>query len=277
MAKKKRPQQKNRPNGQNRHPKSGDVSGVPTAPAARKGGTGFYLVLGLVAVAGIGALWYASRGGAPANLPLSVADMEAEASGAAGVSMGPDDAPVTIIEFEDFQCPSCRNFNSMTGRLIRQNYATGDDAIVRWISYDFPVLGQGSWPPALAARCAGAQGRYWEMHDLLYARTEEWQGRPNPNGTFIDLADEIGLDEGQFRTCLEQRTYLQAVAAARNYGESLGVGGTPTLYLNGRPVPHTPRNASYEGMEQLVLEAAEQARAAEAADTAAGDDGATGG
>lgn len=261
MAKKSTNQQKNRPEAVHRNT-----------------GLGFYLILGAVAVVGAGALWYAAfgGGGAPANPPLSVADMEAEASGAAGVSMGPADAPVTIIEFEDYRCPSCRNFNAQTGRLLRQNYATGDDAVLRWVSYDFPVFGQVSWPPAIAARCANDQGRFWEMHDLLYARTESWYGESNPNAAFVDLAGVVGLDVGEFRQCLERRPHLQAIAASRKYGESIGVSSTPSLYLNGRPVPHTPRNTSYAGMEELVLQAVERARAAEQV-RAAEEDGTTGG
>lgn len=242
-------------------------------PVKAKTGPGFYVILALVAIVGVGALWYAgvAGGGAPASPPISVADMEAEASGAAGVSMGPDDAPVTIIEFADFRCPACRGFNAETGRAIRQNYATGDDAIVRWVAYDFPVFGQVSWLPALAARCAEDQGRFWQMHDLLYARTEAWYGESNPNAAFIDLAEVVGLDIDEFRQCLTERPHLEDIAASRRYGESVGVGATPTLYMNGRPLDLDPYS-NYAALEQLVLETAEQARAAEATATEEADD-----
>jgi len=233
----------------------------PGAGARKGGGLGFYLFLGLVAVAGVAWLLLAGRDpGVPEAQPLSVADMEAEASGAAGVSMGPEDAPVTIIEFEDYRCPSCRRFNSLTGKLIRQNYATGDDAIVRWVTYDYPIFGQLSWAPMVAGRCAEAQGRFWEMHDLLYARTEEWYDESNPNSVFIDLAADVGLDVGAFRECLATRPHLRDIAASRKYGESLGVGGTPTLYLNGRRVDTS--QYTYQALERLVLQAADAAESA---------------
>lgn len=249
----------------NRNKRNGPDSSKGAREAANaKTGPGFYLILVLVAIVGVGALWYAGigGGGAPANPPLSVADMEAEASGAAGISMGPEDAPVTIIEFADFRCPACRNFNSQTGRPMRQNYAIGDDAIVRWVAYDFPIFGQVSWPPALAARCAEDQGRFWPMHDLLYARTEAWYGESNPNAAFVDLAEIVGLDIGEFRQCLVERPHLKDIAASRKYGESLGVAATPTLYMNGRPL-ELNRYGSYAALERHVLEAAEQARSAE--------------
>ena len=236
----------------------GAGSGAAPDPKAKKSSGAFYWILGGVAVAGAAALFFAGGGGsgAPDTLPVSVADMEAEASGAAGTSMGPEDAPVTIIEFEDFQCPACRQFNALTGKLIRQQYATGEDAIVRWVSYDYPVLGQNSWPPAIAARCAEDQGRFWEMHDLLYARTEDWIRASNPNAIFVDFAEDLGLDRTAFATCLSERPHLRDVAASRNYGQALGVSGTPTLYLNGRRLSVT-REGDYQSLERLILEAAE--------------------
>ncbi len=233
---------------------------------------GFYLLLGAVALGGIAALILATRGsgGAPETLPPSAADMEAEASAAAGVSMGPEDAPVTIIEFEDFQCPACRNFNATTGRLLRNEFSRGDDAILRWVTYDYPVLGQGSWPPALAARCAEAQGRFWQMHDLLYARTEAWRGESNPNGVFIELAEEIGLDTDRYRECLADRTHLQDVASSLNYGQSLGVNGTPTLYLNGRRL-NLRREGGYQALRDRIVETAAAEGSGEAGGEADGE------
>lgn len=229
----------------------------------------FYLLLGAVALGGVAALIFAMGGGdrAPDVLPPSAADMAAEASAAVGVSLGPDDAPVTIIEFADFRCPSCRNFNATTGKLIRNEFATGDDAIVRWVAYDYPVLGQGSWPPAIAARCAEEQGRFWQMHDLLYARTEEWIEESNPNSAFIDLAEEVGLDVDRYRECLADRTQLQEVAASQNYGQSLGVSGTPTIYVNGRRLPLG--EAGYQALRERIIETAAAAGGAEAGDEAA--------
>lgn len=242
---------------------------APPAATESKGGTLFYWILGGVALAGVAALLFAGSGGsgAPENLPVSVAEMDAEASGSAGVSYGPADALVTVIEFEDFQCPACRQFNALTGKLLRQQYATGDDAILRWVTYDMPVLGQASWPPALASRCAEDQGRFWEMHDLLYARTEDWIRASNPNTVFVDFAEELGLDRTDFTTCLSERTHLEAIASSRNYGEALGVSGTPTLYVNGRRINLT-RDGSFQALERLILDAAETA-AGEAARPAA--------
>jgi protein-disulfide isomerase len=200
---------------------------------------------------------------APELSPPSVAETGAAPSADAGVAMGSPDAPVTIVEFADFLCPACRSFNAVTGKSVRRDFA-GPDGPLRWINYDFP-LNQASWAPALAARCAGQQGRYWELHDLLYARVEDWGTESNPNGKFIDFAESIGLDEDAFRACLSDRAGLQEVGSARRYGESIGVNSTPTLFINGRRIPPRREYYSYAGLESLILQQVAAADSASAA------------
>lgn len=251
-------------------PKQKKGGATPPRPE-KKSSAGFYLILGGVAVAGVAALVLA-RGGdasAPENLPVSVASTNVRGSGAVGISTEGEDAAVTIIEFEDYLCPHCRDFNAVSGKLIRREFATGEDPVVRWVVYEFP-LGQTSWAPALAGRCARDQGAYWEMHDVLFARTEAWASESNPNGTFIDFADQLGLDTDQFRQCLSERAHLSDIAAARKYGESLGVNGTPTLYLNGRKLT-LRTDADYESLKALILEAAAKADSSDGATATASD------
>ena len=222
------------------------------------GGRGFYLLLGGLAIAGIAALVLVrdSGGKAPLQEPLSLAETTAPASADAGVALGAKDAPVTIVEFADFQCPHCRTFNSLTGKAIRRDYA-GADGPVRWINYDFP-LNQASWAPALAARCGEQQGRYWQMHDMIYAMSDTWMRKSNPNKAFMKLANTVGLDEDAFRACLADRSALRDIGAARRYGESLGVNSTPTLFINGRQVPPRQENFTYAGLEKLIRQELEE-------------------
>lgn len=216
------------------------------------GGRRFYLLLGGLAVAGVAALLMArgTEGDALQRLPLSLVETAAPASAAAGIAIGNPDALVTIVEFADYQCPHCRNFNAVAGKAIRRDYA-GADGPVQWINYDFP-LQQTSWAPALAARCGEQQGRYWQLHDLLYARSDEWIGKSNPTKTFVELAETAGLEKDAFRACLADRTGLQAIGAARSYGESLGVNSTPSLFINGQRIPAQQRYFSYAGLQQLI-------------------------
>ena len=233
----------------NRSPKN---RAARSRPSGSSGGRKFYLLLGGLAVAGTAALLMARDGDGDVSQlePLSLAETAVPASAEAGVAMGSSDALVTIVEFADFQCPHCRNFNAVTGKAIRRDYA-GADGSIRWINYDFP-LQQTSWAPALAARCGEQQGRYWQMHDLIYAMSDDWIGKSNPNKTFVELAETLGLDEAAFRACLADRSGLQDVGAARRYGEGLGVNSTPSMFINGRRIPPRQEYFSYAGLAKLI-------------------------
>ncbi|MEE9206889.1 MAG: thioredoxin domain-containing protein [Gemmatimonadota bacterium] len=245
--------------------KSGKQKSRPARSKATSGGNRtFYLVLAGIAVLGAGGLLFAggdSEAQSPVT-PFSVADLTADADANAGVALGPDNAAVTVIEFSDFQCPHCRNFNGLTGRLLRQNYA-GPEGPIRWISYDFPLNFTNSLTSALAGRCAEAQGQFWRMHDLLLARQDEWGRDSSPKDKFVRYAEETGLDSGEFEDCFDERRHLKEIVASRKYGEQLGVTGTPSLFLNGQKI----QAGSYQGIERLIQEAlAASSATAEAAE-----------
>lgn len=216
-----------------------------------KGGKGFYLLVAVVVA--VGGFMVLNAGGgddlgdlSPAAIPVS--DMSADAS--AGTSIGTDEAPAVIMEFSDYLCPHCRQFNSLSGKLLRQNHAaSGGD--LRWVSFDFPLWPE-SWAPAIAAQCAKRQGKYWEMKDLLFARVDSWRTESNPNRKFIDYATDLGLDSGSFKACVDGQETLADVQATRAYGESLGVNSTPTLFFNGARVTQGMDYASLEERIQTV-------------------------
>ncbi len=228
-----------------------------------KGGGGarwFYIGLAVVAVAGVAWLLSAGRigGGDEPLPPLSVAETSGvTADPGAGTSVGPEDAPIVIWDFSDYLCPHCRTFNSMVGKLVRQNYAVPGGS-VRWVSYEFP-LSDRSVPATIAAHCAGEQGRYWEMHDMLFARVEAWATEQNPSDRFVELGGEIGLDKGAFRACLRERPGIAGIIASKKYGEQLGVTGTPTIFVNGELAPRTNQFYTYQGLEAFIRDFTAQA------------------
>lgn len=243
---------------------------------SKKGGGGsggpgkvFYLVLAAVAAGGIAFLVFAGgdgggEGGA-LNAPLPAWASSVEPDSAAGVGTGPEDAPVTVWEFADHQCPHCAQFGTFTGRLLRESYVRGEE-IVRWVQYDYLIGFPNSLSSALAARCAERQGAYWEMHEKLLATQTEWGDQGDPARTYRGYANELGLDADAFAACLSEREPLETVLASHAFGQSIGVSGTPTLFVNGREVDRT----SYEVLERRILEAAEAAGdEEEAADRAA--------
>lgn len=194
----------------------------------------------LIIVAGAG--WLLSqRGGLGSSAALpSPAEFEGLAATvqpdkSVGISLGAPGAPVEIMEFADYSCPHCAQFSSFAGKLLRQNYVETAGAPVHWIAFEFVL---GTFPntisASMAARCAGEQGAYWPYHDMLFARQTQWYTSPNPGNVYGEIAEDLGLDGGDFRACYSEGRYIDEIAAARKYGESLGVGSTPTLFVNGR-------------------------------------------
>ncbi len=247
--------------------KAGQGGAGTQGSAKGGGGKGFYVLLGLVAAGGAAWLVTARGGGVgtgdlPTPEEFAALATTVEADPAVGIALGRPDAPVTILEFADYSCPACRQFASFHGRLIRQNYVEGGGP-VRWVLYDY-VLGifPHSVPASIAARCAGDQGRYWQMHDLLLARQDRWSREANPGSQFLDLAQELGLDRGQLAACIEEGRHLESVAAARKYGEQMGVSSTPTIFFNGRKLDNQRGEIAYESIEAMIRQAVDSAAAA---------------
>jgi len=220
------------------------------AKAKAKGGKGFFILIAAVVV--VGGFLLMNAGGsdeAPELTPISLAGGDIAADMSSGTAMGAEDAPVVIMEFSDFLCPHCRTFNAMSGKLLRQNYAS--TGAVRWISFDFP-LWPDSWAPAIAVQCAKRQGKYYEMKDLLFARVESWSGGGNPNRKFVDYARDLGLDAGAFKSCVDGQETAAAVQASKKYGESLGISSTPSIFFNGEPYQLTGGDYGYGAMEERI-------------------------
>jgi protein-disulfide isomerase len=142
---------------------------------------------------------------------------------------GSIDAPITIVEFSDFQCPFCGRFHVETYPRLREIY--GDR--IRFVYRDFPILSlhPNALLSAQAANCANDQGEYWQYHDLLLTNQDQ-SARP-ALGAF---AEQLGLDMTLFDQCLDSGKYEQEVNADAREGSLYGVTGTPTFFINGRPL-----------------------------------------
>jgi protein-disulfide isomerase len=143
-------------------------------------------------------------------------------------SLGPREAPVTIVEFSDFQCPHCRAAQETLKALLRKYGGK-----VRLVHRDFPVpqLHPGATAAAEAARCADEQDTFWPYQDLLYANPTK-----QAETDLVRYAEELGLDSGRFQECVRQRRHAPAVARGMTEGRNAGVVGTPTFFVNGIPL-----------------------------------------
>lgn len=164
-------------------------------------------------------------------------------------SIGDPDAPVTIVEYTDYQCPFCLRHFRQTFPLIKANYI--DTGLVRYVFKDFPLtsIHPQAFAAAEAARCAGEQEAYVPMHDVLFTKQEEWSGRSDAASLFSQYAAELNLDTAQFDGCMSSGKYEAAVTADLEEGIGFGVGGTPTFFINGH---YLSGAQPYQAFEQRI-------------------------
>ncbi len=146
---------------------------------------------------------------------------------------GNANAKVTIVEFSEYQCPFCKRYIDESYSLIMEDY--GDQ--IRYIFRDFPLpFHANAQPTALAARCAGDQGKYWEMHDLLFEEQANWSGKEDITNDLTSYANQIGLNQSAFSSCLSSEKFAQAIEDDISLGQKVGVSGTPSFFINGQMI-----------------------------------------
>ncbi|MEM2759905.1 MAG: DsbA family protein [Nitrososphaerales archaeon] len=143
--------------------------------------------------------------------------------------LGSSDAPITIIEFGDYQCPNCMRFAKEVKPLLVENYINLGK--VKLVFKDFTIYGTDSISGALATHCAAEQKRYWEMHDYIYANQEAINSGWLRADNIKKFAYEIGLEIQQFSACFDERRYNEQVMKNFEDGKSVGVKGTPTFII----------------------------------------------
>lgn len=233
---------------------------------AQAGGSGsglraFYIALGVVALAGVGWIAYSMTGGGDdpviaGTIPTGLEDPQSLLAAARGIELGEANAPVRVLVFSDFTCPACQRFyQAVEPQLKSELVANGS---VRFVYHDFPLDMQAAGAPghrygffaARAARCAADQNKFWEFHDVLFARQQEWSfERTPPVETFGEYAAAVGMDTDAFMTCVNSDAHADVVSANRLLGDNLGVGGTPTVYVDGRVLSQW---SSYDALKAAV-------------------------
>ena len=145
--------------------------------------------------------------------------------------LGDNNAKVIIIEFADFQCPFCAKLFTSVEPQLKKDYI--DTGKVKFYFRHYAFLGQESTWAAEASECANEQGKFWDYHDFLYNH----QGQENSGAFAKDklegFAQQIGLNSSQFNSCLESDKYAQKIKDDLSAGQTAGVQGTPTTFING--------------------------------------------
>src|SRR5215212_6693393 len=207
-----------------------------TAPAKSKSSLPF-VIIGVVLVAVTAAVVLMSRPStsnstpAPNSNAAPTARVPAQPGAPNPYARGTDTASVTLEEFSDFQCPACGGLEPGLRRVMKDYEGRG----VRLIFRNYPLqMHKYAFLAARAAEAAGQQGKFWEMHDLIYDNQKEWSDSMEPRVQFESYATRLGLDVQRFKTDSERQDLAERIKADYGRGMSLNVKGTPTIFLNGR-------------------------------------------
>lgn len=154
---------------------------------------------------------------------------------------GNPDAPITIIEFSDFQCPFCAKFHETTLPLLEKNYITTGK--VNFVYRDFPIesIHPNAVPAALAAECADDQGKFWMIHSMIFDTLRIWQDMESTKAAnlFRDFAIELDVNADEFDSCMSSGKYLNEIRGDLDDGRAYGVTGTPGFFVGNEEIGFT--------------------------------------
>jgi protein-disulfide isomerase len=159
---------------------------------------------------------------------------------------GSPEAPITIVEYLDFECEACRVYYQITKQLSEQ-YKDKVRFVVRY----FPLPNhKNSLTSALAVEAAGRQGKFWEMHDILYENQTVWgEKQISTPEVFVEYATKIGLDMEKYKNDIKTQEVKDRINRDKNEATSLGIQGTPTFFINGEKIPN-PKG--YDDFKSLI-------------------------
>lgn len=215
------------------------------AAAAKKSQVAKYVIWGIVGAAVVavvvGVLYAAGvfQSGTPATVdPAASSDH----------ILGSASAPAVLIEYSDFQCPACKTAAPWATQLKKE---FGDKLALVYRYYPLRSVHKQADAAAQAAEAAGKQGKFWEMHDLLFDRQVDWAGKDNAQAIFTQYAAELKLKIDQFTTDFNDQAAKDVIEAGLASGDRAKVQGTPTFFLNGRALPY---QRNYEGFKKVIDE-----------------------
>jgi protein-disulfide isomerase len=208
-----------------------------------------FLIIGTVLVIAVVAAWYlksstnapvAEPAASPATPAASTAVTTGNETATADLGAnpphthGPADAPVTLEEFGDFECPPCGLLHPVLQTMEKEFSGR-----IRITFREFPLVPTHvhALAAARSAEAAGLQGRFWEMHDLLYENQKTWHDAFDARPIFEEYATKLGLNMDKFRSDSSGDAVAQRIFLDGKRGHAMGVSGTPTVFMNGREVP----------------------------------------
>jgi protein-disulfide isomerase len=229
---------------------------VAKSGGSKSSNRGFYLLLIILLIAGVGTLSYLS---ARRTQVVSQVDSTLAPIPNTGHSIGSDSAKIEVVEFGDFECPACGSFTTLTEPDVRDRLVKTGIVRFRFMDYPLPIH-RNTWPAHRAAWCAGEQNKFWEMHDLLFLNQDRWNGETTdkPDAMIQEFATQLGLNIPQYKSCVETRKYQAQIQSNATEAERRGVGSTPTFFIGANKIATA---ISYDEFKKYVDQALATANA----------------
>ncbi len=203
----------------------------------------FLIIVGVIIAALIGVFAFTNKsdnGGSGGEGNNSSASNHVEGAGKKGV---------TLTEFGDFQCPACKSYYPIV-KEVKKFY--GDDITFQFRHFPLNQIHPNAYAASRSAEAAGKQGKFFEMHDLLYENQDSWASSTNPTPIFEGFAKQLGLNVDQFKTDSASEAVGETINADIKIGQGLGVNSTPTFAINGKKI-ESPK--SVDEFKALIDEA----------------------
>ena len=147
---------------------------------------------------------------------------------------GSASAPVWLIEVSDFQCPFCKQWHDASFAAIDSEYVKPGKVRLAYLNFPLSSIHPNARAAAEAAMCASVQGKFWQLHESLFATQARWEGQSNPLPTFDSLAVAAGVDAPAWRNCMTTHATARLIDADRDRSRSAGVQSTPTFFIGDR-------------------------------------------
>jgi protein-disulfide isomerase len=215
----------------------GRKPGVVKSSKSSTSNRAFFLLIGSIAILGIGALTYLSTrpsGAAAAASPIDTTLPKIESQ---GYVIGNASAPLEVTEFGDFECPQCGRFASITEPDVRSRLVNTGTIRFRFIDYPLPMHAN-TWNASRAAACAAEQDKFWEMHDAIFANQDRWNGEAthNPDKVLKQIGAQIGLKTDAFNQCIDTKKTQAKVQAHYEIATKRQVNATPTFVIGDKQI-----------------------------------------
>jgi len=187
-----------------------------------------------------------TNNGVTTKTPGQTVDVNAPPGAAPPNMLGSPTATVTLEEFADFQCPSCGDKHPVM-KQIQSVYGSR----IKFIFRNFPLqMHDKAYDAAVASEAAGIQGKFWDMHNLLYTNQAAWSSDPNYKQVFRGYAEKIGLDVDKWENDMAGMSARGRIQADMDRGKALQLNSTPTVFINGKSVPYP--DMKVDTMRQLI-------------------------